>query len=89
MMQPAHAGMAITHEAFDKVLDHLEAVLLGAGVARSPPRSSPSCSHSGATWCSPWRWRVILWWIGNGSSPSWPCPSSCWRRRASSVPWLR
>jgi hemoglobin len=33
MMQPAHAGMAITHEAFDKVLDHLEAVLLGAGVA--------------------------------------------------------
>ena len=33
MMQPAHAGMAITHEAFDKVLGHLEAVLLGAGVA--------------------------------------------------------
>ena len=33
MMQPAHAGMAITHEAFDKVLAHLEAVLLGAGVA--------------------------------------------------------
>lgn len=33
MMQPAHAGMAITHEAFDKVLEHLEAVLLGAGVA--------------------------------------------------------
>ena len=32
MMQPAHAGMAITHEAFDKVLDHLETVLLGAGV---------------------------------------------------------
>ena len=32
MMQPAHAGLAITHEAFDKVLDHLEAVLLGAGV---------------------------------------------------------
>src|SRR5215212_9380063 len=33
MMQPAHAGMAITNEAFDKVLDHLHAVLLGAGVA--------------------------------------------------------
>lgn len=33
MMQPAHAGLAITHEAFDKVLDHLEAVLTGAGVA--------------------------------------------------------
>lgn len=32
MMQPAHAGMAISHEAFDKVLDHLQAVLLGAGV---------------------------------------------------------
>lgn len=33
MMQPAHAGMAITHEAFDKVLGHLEAALLDAGVA--------------------------------------------------------
>lgn len=33
MMQPAHSGLAITNEAFDKVLDHLEAVLLGAGVA--------------------------------------------------------
>ena len=33
MMQPAHAGLAITHEAFDKVLDHLQAVLTGAGVA--------------------------------------------------------
>ena len=33
MMQPAHAGMAITHEAFDKVLRHLEAALLDAGVA--------------------------------------------------------
>jgi hemoglobin len=33
MMRPAHAGMAITHEAFDKVLDHLLAVLTGAGVA--------------------------------------------------------
>ena len=33
MMHPAHAGMAITNEAFDKVLDHLEAVLAGAGVA--------------------------------------------------------
>ena len=32
MMQPAHSGLAITHEAFDKVLDHLEAVLAGAGV---------------------------------------------------------
>ena len=32
MMQPAHAGMAITHEAFDKVLDHLEAALLDTGV---------------------------------------------------------
>jgi hemoglobin len=33
MMQPAHAGLAITHEAFDKVLDHLLAVLTGAGVS--------------------------------------------------------
>ena len=33
MMQPAHAGLAITEEAFDKVLDHLQAVLAGAGVA--------------------------------------------------------
>jgi hemoglobin len=33
MMQPAHAGMAITHDAFDAVLDHLEAALLDAGVA--------------------------------------------------------
>jgi hemoglobin len=33
MMQPAHAGMAITNEAFDKVLDHLLAVLTGAGVS--------------------------------------------------------
>jgi hemoglobin len=33
MMQPAHAGMAITHDAFDTVLDHLEAALLDAGVA--------------------------------------------------------
>src|SRR5215210_3068273 len=33
MMQPAHAGLAITDEAFDKVLDHLLAVLTGAGVA--------------------------------------------------------
>ncbi|HET7722707.1 MAG TPA: group 1 truncated hemoglobin [Acidimicrobiales bacterium] len=33
MMQPAHAGMAITHEAFDKVLGHLEAALLDAGAA--------------------------------------------------------
>ena len=33
MMQPAHAGMAITQEAFDKVLGHLKAALLDAGVA--------------------------------------------------------
>lgn len=33
MMHPAHAGMAITDGAFDKVLEHLHAVLLGAGVA--------------------------------------------------------
>jgi hemoglobin len=33
MMQPAHAGMAVTHEAFDRVLAHLGAVLAGAGVA--------------------------------------------------------
>jgi hemoglobin len=32
MMHPAHAGLAITHEAFDKVLDHLAAVLSEAGV---------------------------------------------------------
>jgi hemoglobin len=32
MMHPAHAGLAITNEAFDKVLDHLRAVLTGAGV---------------------------------------------------------
>ena len=32
MMHPAHAGLAITHEAFDKVLDHLAAVLSDAGV---------------------------------------------------------
>ena len=33
MMQPAHAGLAITDEAFDKMLDHLHVVLAGAGVA--------------------------------------------------------
>ena len=33
MMQPAHAGLAITDEAFDKVLDHLQSALTGAGVA--------------------------------------------------------
>ena len=33
MMQPAHAGLAITDEAFDKVLGHLGAVLVDAGVA--------------------------------------------------------
>lgn len=32
-MQPAHAGLAITHQAFDKVLEHLLAVMDGAGVA--------------------------------------------------------
>lgn len=37
MMQPAHAGLAITNEAFDKVLDHLLPVLTGAGV---PPATS-------------------------------------------------
>ena len=33
MMHPAHAGVAITNEAFDKVLDHLAAVLTEAGAA--------------------------------------------------------
>ncbi len=33
MMHPAHAGLGITDEAFDKVLDHLADVLAGAGVA--------------------------------------------------------
>jgi hemoglobin len=33
MMHPAHVGLAITDDAFDRVLDHLEAVLIGAGVA--------------------------------------------------------
>ena len=33
MMHPAHAGLNITNEAFDKVLDHLLAVLIGAGVS--------------------------------------------------------
>jgi hemoglobin len=32
MMHPAHAGMAITNAAFDKVLDHLLAVLTDLGV---------------------------------------------------------
>ena len=32
MMHPAHAGMSITHEAFDRVLDHLASVLADAGV---------------------------------------------------------
>ena len=32
MMHPAHAGLAITDEAFDRVLGHLAAVLAGAGV---------------------------------------------------------
>lgn len=38
MMQPAHAGLAISHEAFDRVLDHLRAALAGAGVA--PPTAA-------------------------------------------------
>lgn len=33
LMGPAHAGLAITDEAFDRVCMHLEAVLLDAGVA--------------------------------------------------------
>lgn len=33
MMHPAHAGLAISNEAFDKVLGHLLAVLTGVGVA--------------------------------------------------------
>ena len=37
MMHPAHAGLAITDEAFDRVLDHLRAVLTDAGV---PPAAS-------------------------------------------------
>jgi hemoglobin len=37
MMHPAHAGMAITNEAFDSVLDHLLAVLTDVGV---PPVTS-------------------------------------------------
>ena len=37
MMHPAHSGLAVTHEAFDKVLDHLGAVLGGAGV---PPATT-------------------------------------------------
>ena len=32
MMHPAHAGLAITHEAFDRVLDHLAAALAEAGL---------------------------------------------------------
>ena len=37
MMHPAHAGLAITHAAFDRVLEHLAAVLRDAGV---PPSST-------------------------------------------------
>lgn len=33
MMGPAHGGLAITDEAFDRVLMHLDAVLSDAGVA--------------------------------------------------------
>ncbi len=32
MMHPAHSGLAITHEAFDKVLGHLAAALDDVGV---------------------------------------------------------
>ena len=32
MMHPAHAGLAVTHQAFDKVLDHLTSALTDAGV---------------------------------------------------------
>ncbi len=32
MMHPAHAGLTITHEAFDKVLGHLASTLTDAGV---------------------------------------------------------
>ncbi len=37
MMHPAHSGLAITNQAFDKVLDHLLAVLTDVGV---PPSTS-------------------------------------------------
>jgi hemoglobin len=37
MMHPAHAGLAITGQALDKVLDHLLAVLTDVGV---PPVTS-------------------------------------------------
>ena len=33
LMGPAHAGLAITHEAFDRILMHLEAVLVDVGVS--------------------------------------------------------
>jgi hemoglobin len=33
LMGPAHAGLAITDDAFDRILMHLEAVLLDAAVA--------------------------------------------------------
>lgn len=32
MMHPAHAGLSITHDAFDKVLDHLLGALTEVGV---------------------------------------------------------
>jgi hemoglobin len=38
MMHPAHAGLAITDDAFDAVLDHLRAVLADVGVP--PPTSA-------------------------------------------------
>ncbi len=37
MMHPAHSGLGITNEAFDKVLDHLLAVLTEVG---APPATS-------------------------------------------------
>ena len=35
MMHPAHAGLAVTHQAFDRLLEHLAAALGGAGVPPS------------------------------------------------------
>lgn len=33
LMGPAHAGLDITHEAFDTILGHLDDTMIGAGVA--------------------------------------------------------
>jgi hemoglobin len=35
LMGPAHAGLHITDDAFDRILMHLEAVLIDEGVART------------------------------------------------------